>query len=137
MTAAERNRLIEASEPQRAELLPPQAMRRTGRAYRRMMNERKFKRLFRIVNSSYVPHAGVYQLVLCERTACTYGHLHQISQEQRPSALVQEGIQRTGAQVHGSTLQGKQLPPGLRLLVDALLIGGYNDLSDWRHTWTI
>lgn len=46
MTAAKRNRQIEASERQRAELSPSHAMRRTGRAYRRMMNERKFKRLY-------------------------------------------------------------------------------------------
>ena len=58
MTAAERNRQIEISEQQRAELIPPLSKRRTGRAYRRMMNERKFKRLHRIVTSSYVPHAG-------------------------------------------------------------------------------
>ena len=58
MTEAELNRQIEVSELQRAELLLPQPKRRTGRAYRRMMNERKFRRLYRIVTSSYVPHAG-------------------------------------------------------------------------------
>ena len=58
MTAAELNRHIEISRQQRAELIPPLLKRRTGRAYRRMMNERKFKRLHRIVTSSYVPHAG-------------------------------------------------------------------------------
>ena len=57
MTAAELNRHIEISRQQRAELIPPLLKRRTGRAYRRMMNERKFKRLHRIV-TSYVPHAG-------------------------------------------------------------------------------
>ena len=49
MTAAELNKQIGISE---------QPKQRTGRAYRRMMNERKFKRLHRIVTSSYVPHAG-------------------------------------------------------------------------------
>lgn len=58
MTAAELNRQIGISEQQRAELIPPLPKQRTGRAYRRMMNERKFKRLHRIVTSSYVPHAG-------------------------------------------------------------------------------
>lgn len=58
MTETELDRQIEISERQRAELLMPQSKRRTGRAYRRMMNERKFKRLYRIVTSSYVPHAG-------------------------------------------------------------------------------
>ena len=58
MTAAELNKQIGISEQQRADLLPPQSKRQTGRAYRRMMNERKFKRLHRIVTSSYVPHAG-------------------------------------------------------------------------------
>lgn len=58
MTAAERNRLIEISVQQRAELIPPMSKRQTGRAYRRMMNERKFKRLYRIVTCCYVPHAG-------------------------------------------------------------------------------
>lgn len=58
MTAAELNRQIEASEQQRADLLPPQPKRRTERAYRRMMNERKFKHLFRIVMHGYRPHAG-------------------------------------------------------------------------------
>lgn len=43
MTAAELNRQIEVSEQQRADLLPPQSKRQTGHAYRRMMNERKFK----------------------------------------------------------------------------------------------
>lgn len=41
MTAAELNRQIEVSERQKVKLLPPQTMRRTDRAYRRMMNERK------------------------------------------------------------------------------------------------
>lgn len=58
MTEVELNRQIEASEQQRADLLPPQSKRQTGRAYRRMMNERKFKRLFRIVTHGYRPHAG-------------------------------------------------------------------------------
>ena len=58
MTETELNRQIEVSEQQRAELLVPQPKRRTGRAYRRMMNERKFRRLYRIVTSSYIPHAG-------------------------------------------------------------------------------
>ena len=58
MTAAKRNRQIEACERQRAELSPPHAMQRTGRAYRRMMNERKLKRLYRIVTRGYIPHAG-------------------------------------------------------------------------------
>ena len=58
MTAAELNRQIGISEQQRAELIPPLPKQRTGRAYRRMMNERKFKRLHRIVTSSYVPHVG-------------------------------------------------------------------------------
>lgn len=58
MTEIELNRQIEASEQQRAELTPPQSKRRTGRAYRRMMNERKFKHLFRIVTHGYRPHAG-------------------------------------------------------------------------------
>ena len=58
MTEIELNRQIEASEQQRADLLPPQPKRRTGRAYRRMMNERKFKHLFRIVTYGYRPHAG-------------------------------------------------------------------------------
>ena len=58
MTATERNRQIEISEQQKAELLPPQPKRRTGRAYRCMMNECKFKRLYRIATRSYVPHAG-------------------------------------------------------------------------------
>ena len=58
MTEIELNRQIEASEQQRADLLPPQPKRRTGRAYRRMMNERKFKHLFRIVTHGYRPHAG-------------------------------------------------------------------------------
>ena len=58
MTETELNRQIEVSEQQRAELLAPQPKRRTGRAYRRMMNERKFRRLYRIVTSNYVPHAG-------------------------------------------------------------------------------
>ena len=58
MTATERNRQIEVSEQQRAELLPPQSKRRTGRAYRRMMGKQKFIRLYRIVTHSYVPHAG-------------------------------------------------------------------------------
>lgn len=57
MTAAELNRQIEVSE-QRAELLLPQPKRRTGRAYRRMMGKHKFNRLYRIVTSSYIPHAG-------------------------------------------------------------------------------
>ena len=58
MTAAELNRQIEVSEQQRADLLPPQPKRRTGRAYRRMMNERKYKHLFKIVTHGYRPHAG-------------------------------------------------------------------------------
>ena len=58
MTEIELNRQIEASEQQRADLLPPQPKRRTGRAYRRMMNERKFKHLFRIVTHGYRPHVG-------------------------------------------------------------------------------
>ena len=58
MTEIELNRQIEASELQRADLLPPRPKRRTGRAYRRMMNERKFKHLFRIVTHGYRPHAG-------------------------------------------------------------------------------
>lgn len=58
MTAAELNRQIEVSEQQRADLLPPQSKRQTGRAYRRMMNERKFKLLFRIVTHGYRPYAG-------------------------------------------------------------------------------
>ena len=58
MTEIELNRQIAASEQQSAELIPPQSNLRTGRAYRRMMNECKFKRLHRIVTSSYVPHAG-------------------------------------------------------------------------------
>ena len=39
-------------------MLPPQPKRRTGRAYRRMMNERKYKHLFKIVAHGYRPHAG-------------------------------------------------------------------------------
>ena len=58
MTEIELNRKIEASEQQRAELIPPQSKRRTGRAYRRMMNERKFEHLFKIVTHGYRPHAG-------------------------------------------------------------------------------
>ena len=58
MTAAELNRQIEVSEQQRADLLPPQSKRQMGRAYRRMMNERKFKHLFIIVTHGYRPHAG-------------------------------------------------------------------------------
>lgn len=58
MTAAELNRQIEVSEQQRADLLPPQSKRQTGRAYRRMMNERKFKHLFIIVTHGFRPHAG-------------------------------------------------------------------------------
>ena len=58
MTEKELNRQIEASEQLRIELLSSQPKRRTGRAYRRMMSERKFKRLFRIVTNSYCPHAG-------------------------------------------------------------------------------
>jgi len=58
MTEIELNRQIEASEQQRADLLPPQPKRRTGRAYRRMMNERKYKHLFKIVTHGYRPHAG-------------------------------------------------------------------------------
>ena len=58
MTEIELNRQIEASEQQRAELIPPQSKRRTGRVYRRMMNERKFEHLFKIVTHGYRPHAG-------------------------------------------------------------------------------
>ena len=58
MTEIELNRQIEISEQQRAELLPPRPKRRTGRAYRRMMKEQKFKRLFRIVTQDYRPYAG-------------------------------------------------------------------------------
>ena len=58
MTSAELNKQIEVSERQRAELLLQQPKRRTGRAYRRMVSKHKFNRLYRIVTSSYVPHAG-------------------------------------------------------------------------------
>ena len=58
MTAAERNRQIEISEQQRAELIPPLAKRRTGRAYWRRMNERQFKRWYLIGTRGNVPHAG-------------------------------------------------------------------------------
>lgn len=58
MTELELNRQIEISEQQRIELLPPAPKRKTGRAYRRAMKLRKYKRLFSIVTNSYVPHAG-------------------------------------------------------------------------------
>ena len=58
MTGTELDRQIEASEQRRAELLPLQPKRQPGRAYRRMMNERKCKRLFKIITHGYRPHAG-------------------------------------------------------------------------------
>lgn len=58
MTEKELNRQIEISELQRAELLLPMSKRRTGRAYRRMKKKQKFERLYAIVTSSYIPHAG-------------------------------------------------------------------------------
>ena len=58
MTEKELNRQIEISELQRAELLPQMGKCRTGRAYRRVKKKQKFERLYTIVTSSYVPHAG-------------------------------------------------------------------------------
>lgn len=55
----------------------------------------------------------LYQLVLCGRAVCAVRRLHQISKEQQPSALVQEGIQCAGQKIHGSSQQGKQLPSSI------------------------
>jgi len=57
MTETELNAQIAALEHSRIEQ-QPKARRKTGTAYRRLMGQRKFKRLYKIVTGSYIPHAG-------------------------------------------------------------------------------
>lgn len=58
MTETELNERIGQIESLRAELLEPAPLRRSGRAYRREMQNRKNDLLMRIVTRSYVPHIG-------------------------------------------------------------------------------
>ena len=58
MTEAELNEQITAVERLRIEQQPRASNRKTGTAYRRMMKQRKFIRLYKIVTGSYIPHAG-------------------------------------------------------------------------------
>lgn len=58
MTETELNMKLESLEINPHNGVEDKGLRGTGRAYRRIMNVRKYKRLYKIVTTSYIPHAG-------------------------------------------------------------------------------
>ena len=105
MTAAELTRQIEVSEQQRADLLPPQSKRQTGRAWACVQTHDERTEIQASLHNCHAWLSSVCwicRLVICRWQVDAHRQIHKVSKEQQLSELVQKGIQCKGAQVYGS-----------------------------------